>query len=1413
MASENLVQWNHRALLSSMLENNCPQCSSGSNFVHGAEAESNELGKKAHEFEFSAAADNHVNTLGRQEEKVNEYQMTVAVQPTSVGVSCYSDFEDLEKTVALWVKWKGKWHAGIRCLEVDCPRSILKGRLFHDPKKDFIVFFPHTRDYCWADMLLVCPIDELPETISSGTHYQGLEKVKDLSVPHSFMMQKLAVDMLDIIGKLHNEALIESARKGATWKEFAMEAYNCKDYSDLGRMLLKLESMILQHYIDPGWLQCSIDSWTQRCTNAKSAEAVELAKEELVDSLLWNKIEALRDAPTQSKQDSEWRNWKQEAMKWFSLLHPITDGVEEDQPLCDESLSVGLQISKKRPKLEIRRAETHASHMESNALTKAQSEPIDSGDFDSHRVENTVTFVPETHVTSATMDGAPDCSGSLVDRWDEIVVETGNNEFVGTTETKEAATDGASGGLMVPENKSRQCQAFVEAKGRQCNRYANDGDNYCCVHLVVYSHGKTSKAEVSPPVDTPMCAGTTTHGMKCKHRSQFGSTFCKKHRHQNGQHLATAEMTPNMSQRKASAKRSHTEMISMIGTGSCGERMLDGEPQNSLQEHALPAIGRVISSKRNTLLKSEESITTCSSQDLLQCIESLNKHGAGICSQRAKFHTLYCEKHIPSFLKRARNGKSRIISREIFLEFLNNCRSREQKIHLHQACVLLHAFTKSVLSRRNPVSKEIQLQLILSEASNDMYTGEYIMKLVSREIEKLSRLWNFDVETHEPRFSGVEQSGPEQPLELGSDKKLNTVKCKICSENFIDDQGLGAHWMDIHKKEAQWHFRGYACAICAKSFTNKKYLETHVREAHETQFHDQCMMSQCMPCGNQFMNLEELWVHVLSVHSMDLRLSSGTQQNNLVEGLSSQKLEHGNDVTENKNESNGGSRRFICKLCGLTFDLLPDLGRHHQAAHKGHPLTGHNPPKRFTNPYKLKSGRLIRPKISKSLETASYRIRNRANMRLKKRFQTSSLASSVARLQPRVAQVVGLGRLSDPQCLNVAKNLFSDIQEAKQRPSNLDLLSVARSACCKVNLHNALEEQFGAMPDRIYLKAARLCSELNIPVQWHHERFTCPKGCKPTKVPQLLPPLMPLSTSLAVETSVLSDDLMNFDELDMDECHYVIESQHIKSKFTQTTIVLCEDVSFGMEPIPIRCVAEENTLDSLRTNVDERSNCIEYVAPMPWESFTYATKRLLDPSTDCATKGSQLGCACSHSTCSPGACDHVYLFENDYEAAKDIFGEPMHGKFAYDEKGRIILEEGYVVYECSSMCSCDTTCANRVLQNGLRVKLEVFKTVDKGWGLRAREAIARGTFVCEYIGEVSNDLLMNKRGKRYEDESCYLYSVDAHVDEMSGLDEVGQYVIDARYYGNVSRFINHSSTTFVNGQLLAEPGQLPSFGG
>ena len=103
--------------------------------------------------------------------------------------------------------------------------------------------------------------------------------------------------------------------------------------------------------------------------------------------------------------------------------------------------------------------------------------------------------------------------------------------------------------------------------------------------------------------------------------------------------------------------------------------------------------------------------------------------------------------------------------------------------------------------------------------------------------------------------------------------------------------------------------------------------------------------------------------------------------------------------------------------------------------------------------------------------------------------------------------------------------------------------------------------------------------------------------------------------------------------------------------------------------------------------------------------------------------------------------------------------------------------------------------------SGRKIKLEVFKTENKGWGLRSPERIKCGTFVSLYLGEV----LTNEEAERRNDDAMkmglsYLFDLDAHIvipadqDELSiGMDnDCDTYAVDGRDCGTVSRFINHS---------------------
>lgn len=59
-------------------------------------------------------------------------------------------------------------------------------------------------------MLLVCPINEFPQPIAYKTHKVGAKMVNDLTLSHRFIMQKLAVGILNIFDQLHREVCFQS---------------------------------------------------------------------------------------------------------------------------------------------------------------------------------------------------------------------------------------------------------------------------------------------------------------------------------------------------------------------------------------------------------------------------------------------------------------------------------------------------------------------------------------------------------------------------------------------------------------------------------------------------------------------------------------------------------------------------------------------------------------------------------------------------------------------------------------------------------------------------------------------------------------------------------------------------------------------------------------------------------------------------------------------------------------------------------------------------------------------------------------------------------------------------------------------------------------------------------------------------
>ncbi|KAJ2760480.1 hypothetical protein IWQ56_000360 [Coemansia nantahalensis] len=121
----------------------------------------------------------------------------------------------------------------------------------------------------------------------------------------------------------------------------------------------------------------------------------------------------------------------------------------------------------------------------------------------------------------------------------------------------------------------------------------------------------------------------------------------------------------------------------------------------------------------------------------------------------------------------------------------------------------------------------------------------------------------------------------------------------------------------------------------------------------------------------------------------------------------------------------------------------------------------------------------------------------------------------------------------------------------------------------------------------------------------------------------------------------------------------------------------------------------------------------------------------------------------------------------------------------YDEDGLLRTDHPGPIYECNEQCPCSADCPNRVVQRGKEIKIDIIRTVAKGWGAATRKAIRKGEFVCRYTGEL---LSFAEAEKRYSLDTTYLFDLDKEVPS----DQQPPYTVDARMYGNVSRFFNHS---------------------
>lgn len=159
------------------------------------------------------------------------------------------------------------------------------------------------------------------------------------------------------------------------------------------------------------------------------------------------------------------------------------------------------------------------------------------------------------------------------------------------------------------------------------------------------------------------------------------------------------------------------------------------------------------------------------------------------------------------------------------------------------------------------------------------------------------------------------------------------------------------------------------------------------------------------------------------------------------------------------------------------------------------------------------------------------------------------------------------------------------------------------------------------------------------------------------------------------------------------------------------------------------------------------------------------------------------GCGCGPQ-CDPARCSCL---------SKELNTDEL--MVAYERKnGKLVLKDNFInkkamIYECNSYCGCSKHCWNRLVQHGRTVKLQIFPTGNRGFGLRSPDAIVRGQFIDCYLGEVitSAEADMREDAASSKNSPSYLFSLD-----FINMDEEDPYVVDGQRLGGPSRFMNHS---------------------
>lgn len=171
------------------------------------------------------------------------------------------------------------------------------------------------------------------------------------------------------------------------------------------------------------------------------------------------------------------------------------------------------------------------------------------------------------------------------------------------------------------------------------------------------------------------------------------------------------------------------------------------------------------------------------------------------------------------------------------------------------------------------------------------------------------------------------------------------------------------------------------------------------------------------------------------------------------------------------------------------------------------------------------------------------------------------------------------------------------------------------------------------------------------------------------------------------------------------------------------SFVKTPDFTKGLENLPIPAV---NTID------DDDPPKISYCA----RRFPY--NHQVDVKT--ISRDYCSGCSCTDDCSDPLKCECQQLTVSNVQRLAKSF-RPAAGEYGYSYRtllGKTITG----VFECNDNCGCQQKrCYNRVVQQPIKYPIQIYKTAQSGWGVRALCDIPAGSFIANYVGALLTDSL------------------------------------------------------------------------